>query len=381
MFLAVSAQAMAGTYMALFIVNTVGATPIELTVFMTVQAISGIALTWLFGNWLDRTASRLPLILSLVGMIVAYAVMAVNSDKLTMVFVALVPLGLGAAAFPQIFAGAKGSLDDAGPVLAAQGMAALRTASSLSWAIGPAAAAIVVALWGISAAFIGGAVCGVVALLLATSLRPHRRDRDVEPTAGMFRIAGPVFTALTLSTSAMFIGSTAMSVVTVTELKGTATDVGLLFSLCAAIEVPVMGWFIIRPIARATRGLLIVGFLCFAAYFAVNLLLPGVATLYWTQVLRAVAIGLLSVVGMQYIQELMPTRPGAASALFSNIANVSVLLSGLSTGTWAASFGYLSLFGLCAALCLAGAAIVAVIERDRSTGGPNPANGQATPAA
>lgn len=368
MFLAINAQAIAGSYMALFVVEAIGLTPLELAGFMTAQAVSGIWLTWIFGRWVDRSATRIPVVLSLLGMILAYATLSLTYDKAVVFGVALVPLGLSIAAFPLIFAGAKGSLDAAGSVIAARGMAALRMMSSLAWAVGPAIAAVLAAFWGYHGVLVGAAICGAIALALAVTLRPHRASiAQAPPDPRIWRIAGPVAIALTFSTAAMFIGGTALSIVTVQNLGGTPTDVGLLFSLCAAIEVPVMGFFVMRPMARASRGLLIAGFLCFSAYFFANMLVPGLPTLYVSQVLRAVAIGICSVVGMQYIQDLMPARPGAASALFSNIGNLAWLLSGLSAGTWAASFGFWSLFELCAGLTLAGAAIVAVFERRRVT--------------
>jgi SET family sugar efflux transporter-like MFS transporter len=364
MFLAILAQAMGGIYLSLFAVEQAGLAPLELTAFLTTSAVSGIVLTAIFGNWFDRTGSRLPLILSLSGTIVAYGIFAVTSDKAVLYAVALIPLGLGAASFPLIFAGAKEALETEDAALAAQGMAALRMMSSLAWAVGPAVAALLVALWGMPAAFAGGAVSGAVALALALPQRHHHpRSRKAVAEGMDFGLVGPGAIAMTLSTAAMFIGSTAMAIVTVRDLGGTATDVGLLFSICAAIEVPVMFYFVARPLHRAGRALLVAGFGIFAAYFVANLVIPGLATMYVSQILRAVAIGIVSVVGMQYIQELMPTRPGAAAALFSNTSNVAWLLSGLTTGTWAASFGYWSLFGLCAALLVAGGLAIALIAR------------------
>jgi SET family sugar efflux transporter-like MFS transporter len=367
MFLAINAQAIAGSYMALFAVAAIGLTPLELAAFMTAQAASGIGFTWLLGRWLDRTSSRTPVVLALIGMILAYAALSLTYDKAVVFGVALIPLGLSMAAFPLIFAGAKGSLDNAGAVAAARGMAALRMMSSLAWAVGPAIAALLAAFWGYHGVLVGAAGFAALALGLAMLLRPHPTGAELAPpNARLWRIAGPVAVALTLSTAAMFMGGTAASIVTVQNLGGTPTDVGLMFSLCAAIEVPVMGLFVIRPLARASRGLLIAGFLFFVAYFLANLLLPGLSTLYASQALRAAAIGILSVVGMQYVQELMPSRPGAAAALFSNIGNLASLIAGLGAGSWAASFGYWSLFDLCAGMTLAGAAIVALFGHNRA---------------
>ena len=175
-----------------------------------------------------------------------------------------------------------------------------------------------------------------------------------------WRAVWPAAVALTLFNTAMFMGSNALSIVTIGNLSGSETDVGLLFSLCAAIEVVVMGAFVIWPAHRGDRRVLLVGFVIFAAYFLSIILLPSLATLYWAQILRAVAIGVVNVVGMLHIQERMPRQAGGAAALFGNTVNAALLISGIGTGTWAQAYGYWSIFGLCAALSIAGGALFLV---------------------
>ncbi len=40
-------------------------TPLQLSIFLTLSAVSGIAITTLFGHWLDRSPSLWPLFASL----------------------------------------------------------------------------------------------------------------------------------------------------------------------------------------------------------------------------------------------------------------------------------------------------------------------------
>ncbi|RZI93162.1 MAG: MFS transporter, partial [Rubrivivax sp.] len=155
----------------------------------------------------------------------------------------------------------------------------------------------------------------------------------------------------------MFMGSNAMSIVVVREL-GSETDVGLLFSLCAALEVLVMGLFVVRPMAKVSVPLLVLGFVLFAAYFLMALVWPTLLSLYLGQVPRAAAIGILRVVGMAYVQQLLPGRAGVASALFGNTMSAGALLSGLGTGIFAEAFGYRAVFGVCLVLSLVGAAVL-----------------------
>ena len=66
---------------------------------------------------------------------------------------------------------------------------------------------------------------------------------------------------------AMFMGSIALSITLVERLGGNESDVGLLFSLCAALEVLVMGCFVIRPTRGSRKLWMLSGFALFALYF------------------------------------------------------------------------------------------------------------------
>lgn len=236
--------------------------------------------------------------------------------------------------------------------------------SSLSWAIGPAIGAGLVGLWSYPGVFVGAALFGAAALIgvFAGGLKlapPDGAEGNV--VSGIdWRSVWPAAVALTLFNTAMFMGSNALSIVTLSTLHGSEADVGLLFSLCAAIEVVVMGAFVVWPVHRGDRWLLLIGFTIFAAYFLSVVLLPTLATLYWAQILRAVAIGVVNVVGMLHIQERMPRHAGGAAALFGNTINAGLLISGVGTGTWAEAYGYWSIFGLCAALAIVGGALFVV---------------------
>lgn len=369
LFLSTLAQAMAGSYLALFAVTRVGMSPLELSGFLTASAVSGIIVTSVFGSWVDRRHSAVPLLLSLFGVIAGYGLLALTTDKMLLLVIALVPMGLAVAAFPLIFAAAKNRLDSEDGELAARGMAALRTLSSLAWAVGPALAALLITYWSYPGVFFGAALCGVLALvamravpaLPGTSAKPAA----VDPGHSVFRLAWPAATMLTLFMTAMFMGSNAMSIVTVRELSGSEADVGLLFSLCAAIEVLVMAVFIVRPLKRAGRGLVLIGLVVFAAYFLANLIVPSLTMMYLSQLLRAVGIAMVSVIGMQYLQELMPTRSGAAAALYANAGSVGWIVSALATGAWAQAFGYWSIFGLCAATLIAAAVLFQSVRQFR----------------
>jgi SET family sugar efflux transporter-like MFS transporter len=364
--LTVLAEAVGFSYMALLAVEKIGMSPLELSAFLTLSAISGIGVTTLFGHLHDKKPILWPLLLSMGAKILGFGLCAVLSQTWMLLAVALVLFGLSSASFALMFAMAKGYLDRVGGETVSRGMASLRMTSSLGWAIGPALGAALVAAWSFEGVYIGAALLALLALVVVLVSRikvvPADTGERQKITLDVLLAAAPAVIAMTAFHTAMFMGSNAMSIVVVRGL-GTETDVGLLFSLCAILEVVVMGLFVVRPMRKASVGLLAFGFLLFAAYFVMPLLWPTLLSLYLGQIPRAAGIGILSVVGMAYVQELLPGRAGIASALFGNTMSAGSLLSGLGTGLFAEVFGYWSIFGVCAVLCGIGGTVLFVPTR------------------
>ncbi len=382
MLLNVLSEAVGGSYLSLLAVQRVGMSALELGLFLTFSSLAGIGVSTLLGHLHDRKPARWPLLLTLVAKIIGFALAAIVEAPWMLFAIGVTLFALGNASFALLFAIAKGQLDHADAATSARGMAAMRLLTSLGWAIGPALGAMFVAFGAFPGVYAGAAALGLIALVtvLATGLTVMPGVAEVRPRLewAIVRQAAPAALALTMFHTAMFMASTAMAMVVVGGL-GTETDVGLLLSLCAGIEVVVMALFVVRPMKRVSHGLLIAGFLIFAAYFAVPLVLPTLAAFYFAQVLRAVAIAIISIVGMAYVQDLLPGRPGAAAALFSNTMSGGLLLSGLGTGFWAGAFGFWSVFGLAVALSLIGAAAIA-FGRHRSQAVPSAVSSGASAA-
>jgi SET family sugar efflux transporter-like MFS transporter len=356
--LAMIAEAMAGSYLALLAVEVVGMSPHELGAFLTVPAATGIAVTSLFGHLLDRKPVTWPLLVSLLSKAIGFWLCARLTETWMLVANAGILFGLGAASFSLLFAVAKGRLDQVGGATVSRGMAILRLVASLSWTIGPALGAVLVSQAGFSGVFLGAASLAALslAIVLVTRLKAVAGHAEQRPqlTFGVLLLAAPAILALSAFHTAMFMGSNAMSIVVAQDL-GTERDVGLLFSLCAGLEVIIMGAFVAWPGLSNRPVLLFVGFALFAAYFLMALVWPTLTSLYFGQLPRAAGIGIISIVGMALIQDMLPGRAGTASALFGNTISVGFLLSGLATGVWANAFGYWSLFWLCTGLCGLGA--------------------------
>jgi MFS transporter, SET family, sugar efflux transporter len=353
-------NAVGGSYLTLFLIDKAHLSAISLGVFLTVYSLSGMIISTSFGRWFDRTPSSIPLLLALAMTVSGYTLLSVTTNFYLLLLIATAPLGTSLAVFPQLFALAKGHLDRVGTDTAERGMAMMRATWSIAWAVGPALGAIVISLFDFRGVFLTAAICVVAATVIVASARVNALRPAVETSLklkssrGTIREAGFAASSLTFFHMAMFMGSIALPVVATHDLGGTKADVGLIFSVCAFLEVPVMFAFVLRPSAAGNRSWISAGFLAFMLYFLIITWSPSVSALLAAQVLRALGIGLISYQGISYMQALLPNKAGAAATLFSNTANLGFLLASLTTGEWAQAFGYRSMFLVCAFLSVLG---------------------------
>lgn len=352
-------------YIALFAVERAHMGPLALGIFLTVRAGGAIAMSTLFGAWFDRRPSLWPLLVALVAGGVGYALQTTTTDFVQLCLIAAVPLGMGAAAFPLIFAVARVQSTEANPLAVARSITLLRASFSLAWGVGPALGAIVVGEDNYNALFWVSALFSALAFLPLTLKRLPAAAPvgaiDVPP-----RLGAAVWLAassLTLFAVALGMGSVALPIAMTADFGGSKFDVGFAASLCALLEVFVMMAIAARPSYFLGYKGMRLGFIAMTLYLVAAALAPSADVLIWTQILRAIGIGLVTCIGISYLQDLMPTRVAAASVLYANTNQVGQLLAGVAAGAWAQAYDYHSLFWPCALICMGGMACLAAGRR------------------
>jgi MFS transporter, SET family, sugar efflux transporter len=353
------ADAMSGPYIVLFLVDQAHLSPLLLGVILTARALAGIAFATGLGGWVDRKTSVAPLLLALAGSAIGYASLGFTTNFALLLVIAAFPVAIGASAFSQSVALVRRRFEHASFHTASRALGVLRASWSLAWAIGPALGAVAVAAFGFRGVFFMSAGSALVALATLALVRAEPVSSDAghgirpKPENGGPAIA-LAFTGLALFHTAMFLGSIPLAIVMTTSLGGANSDVGWAYSLCAALEIVVMGAIIWRPLKRAERPAIVVGFAVFVAYFIALALARSIAAVLWAQILRAIGIGLVTYLGISFLHSFMPHRAGAAAALFSNAGQLGSVFAALSVGLLAQAFGYQSVFVACAILTAAG---------------------------
>ncbi|WP_433359592.1 MFS transporter [Actinoplanes sp. CA-142083] len=355
------ADSMANTYIVLFGADAVGLTPIQIGVWSSVFAVGGITIGWWLGRRFDRRPTRTYAIAVILLGAAGYALLPRVTNFLVLLLMAGTVLGAMGAAFPQVFSLGRAVL---GEGAAGQRSAPLlRSAWSLAWAVGPLLGALVLSRGGYSwLMWTAAAVFLAAALTLFLVPRPG----TVEVTASSAGGTPVLLTvSVTLFFAAMFAGGLALPLFVTRGLHQQPASVGVLFSVCAAVEVVATLGLAAVPARVSQRALILGGFGTFVGYYALTVVSSGMLMLVAGQVLRGVGIAIVGAAGIRYFQDLLAPATGRATTLFANAATAGLLVSGIVSGATVEHFGYQATLLLCAVVAAVGGVAFAAGSRSR----------------
>jgi SET family sugar efflux transporter-like MFS transporter len=359
------ADSMVSTYLVLFGADVVGLSPPQIGVWFSVFAVAGITIGWWLGRLFDRRPARTYAIVVTLLAAAGYVLLPQVSSFLVLLLMAATVLGAMGAAFPQLFALARAVL---GEGTAGQRSAPLlRSAWSLAWAVGPLLGALVLSRGGYSwLMWTSGAVFLASALTVLVVPRPGPAAvSDSSPGRTPVLLTASV----TLFFTAMFAGGLALPLFVTRALHQQPASVGVLFSVCAAVEVAATLGLAALPARVSQRFLILAGFGCLACYHALTVVASGMPLLIVGQVLRGVGIAIVGAAGIRYFQDLLAPATGRATTLFANASTAGLLVSGILSGLAVEHFGYRTTLLLCAATAALGGVAFTLGSRRRAETG------------
>ncbi|MCK2212234.1 MFS transporter [Actinomadura sp. ATCC 31491] len=369
------AESMAGPYLVLFGARRAHLTAFQIGVFVSATAVSGMLVSHWLGRRYDRAPSRWPAVAAAAVAGAGYLLLTGVRAYWLLLVVAVLFLGAQQAAFPQLFAMHRGHVEG-GSAMPGGGTPLLRSAWSLAWAAGPVAGGALMAWRGFDALLpataLGLALTTLAVLLLPAPPRPAPTS---DPTSGA--PSAPVAAGGTTGRSglwaavgafmvfhtAMFAGSVALPLYVTEDLGRPAGDVGLMFSVCALVEIPAALALLLLPARRRHGWVILAGMALFAGYFALAAAATTVLALVLAQVARGVAIAVVGALGITYVQDALPGAAGRATTLFANAVTAGSLVSGVAAGTVAQALGYRWALAGCAVLAALACALFALAER------------------
>jgi SET family sugar efflux transporter-like MFS transporter len=168
-----------------------------------------------------------------------------------------------------------------------------------------------------------------------------------------------VTAGFTLFHTAMLSGSVALPLYVTRTLTRPDSDVGLLFSICALVEIPAALSMMLLP-ARIGKGRMIpLGMLLLGAYFLLVATGSSMPLLIGAQLARGVALAVVGALGITYMQDLLPRATGRATTMFANTLTIGSLISGVLAGATAEALGSRAALLLCGLLSIVGCVLFA----------------------
>jgi SET family sugar efflux transporter-like MFS transporter len=344
------ADSMVNSYIVLFGADVVGLTPLQIGVWSSVFAIGGITLGWWLGWLFDRRPARsYAIVVTLLGS-AGYVLLPRVSSFLVLLLMAGTVLGAVGAAFPQLFALARAVL---GEGAAGQRSAPLlRSAWSLAWAVGPLLGALVLSRGGSS-----WLLWTAAGMFLASAMTVVGVPRPGPVAVANSSPGGtPVLltVSVTLFFTAVFAGGLVLPLFVTRALHQQPASVGVLFSVCAAVEVVATLGLAVVPARVGQRALILGGFGSLVGYHALTVVSSGMLMLLIGQVLRGVGIAIVAGAGIRYFQDLLAPATGRATTLFANASTAGILVSGILAGGAVEHVGYRTTLLLCGVAALVG---------------------------
>ena len=348
---------------SLFIVEELGASPMMLSLYMTLAVSSSVIVSQFIAKRSDTHWNRKTiLIVSLASYLILVASFTVIRDYWLAITMAVVFGSVSGASFGQLFALGR-EYGDRHVANSTSFLAKMRAGLAIAWVFGPPAAFMLKAQFGFSAACAVSAITVSIAILIIAKLIPDNVVTKEERTAttvenrplGRMVVFYCFIIVCAFSANNLYI--TSMPLYLSQELQVDVSWLGLMFGMAAACEIPVMLGAGKMADELGTTRVMTLGVISGAMFFLVMLSTTSFTGMLIAQILNGFFIGVCATLGMVALQDMMKDRLGTASTLFSNMLNISVLVSSVLVGIVGELYNYYSALYL----CFIGAVIAAVL--------------------
>ncbi|WP_165387796.1 sugar efflux transporter [Vibrio vulnificus] len=339
---------------SLFLVEQLNASPMMLSLYMVVAVISSVSVSQVIAGKSDRGWQRKTILLISVScqLVTVVSFIFIREYWIAIAVVALLG-SISGAAFGQLFALGR-EYGDKYVTDSASFVSTMRAGIAIAWVFGPPLAFLLKAAYGFEASFTVAAIVIALSILVIFRGIPNvERNLRVEKepsraNGGWVSSVNPLvfiyclIIVLAFAANNLYIVS--MPLYLSQELKVDANWLGVLFGVAALCEIPVMLWA--GKLGRRWSALTImkVGIASGVLFYSVMLVATNYTHLIVAQILNGIFIGTCATLGMVVMQDMMKDKLGTASTLFSNMLQLSMLVSSLSVGIVGELFNYYSSF-------------------------------------
>jgi SET family sugar efflux transporter-like MFS transporter len=348
-------------YLSLYLTEDFGMSAGAFGVLMAVSSISGVVVNSLIAKRSDSGLDRKWIIIvATISAALGYASYLVFHNFFVLLIVVSLFNGLAAPAIPQIYAYAQEAANASKSDDKTFAMSTLRSLVSLGFLVGPLVGTLILGAVGYNGLFVGtAAIYLTIASLVFFFLQKRKvvkssnrnsksigtsslRNRQIiQPLIAFIFLFG--VNAINMIITPLFI---------VNELQGTHTDVGLVVSVCAGLEIPIM--LVLGALGRKISNHTLMIYGCFIAviYYTILSFSTDSWQLIAAQLLQATFVAIVMGNGLSYFTEMLPNSPGLAATIYSNGSTIGRLVGTLGGGFIAQFVGFRHVYWVCLALAI-----------------------------
>lgn len=330
-------------------------------VFIALSSISGVVVNSIIAKRSDSGMDRKwVIIISMLSSAFGYASYLVFHNFFLLLITVSFFNGLGAASMPQIYAYAQESANEIKSDDKAFAMSALRSLFSLGFLIGPLGGTLILEFMGYRGLFLGTStiflIIGSIVFLFLKKRKVIQKNVDNKQSKDTSRLKNRdimlPFIALTFLFAVNAINGINTPLFIVNDLHGTHVNVGVVVSISAGLEIPIM--LVLGALVKRVTNhtLMICGCFVSVAYYGIL----GISTHQWqlivAQLLQATSVAILFGNGLSYFAELLPDSPGLSATMYSNGSTIGKLAGNLGGGIIAQLAGYRIVNWVCLAIVI-----------------------------
>ncbi|WP_431086711.1 sugar efflux transporter [Paenibacillus sp. 8b26] len=359
-------------FLAVYFTTTLGVSVGTFGVFTAVTLICGIWLSSLIAKRSDTGLDRKQiLVICTLFNAIAFAGYLVIQNFYVLFVYMTVFTAMGAPGMPQLFASAREAVDRSEAADHTFANSTLRSMFSLGFITGPLLGSFLIAHTGFKGIFIGTtSIFILIAILLFCFIKqsPSQLKSKNQLLLHHIKLHKNIeilipFSVLTLLYVSHWMNSLNISLFIIHNLKGDMSDVALVSSICAVLEIPLMIMLGVLAAKYSNRLLVFWGAITGVVYYLLVLMSTEMWQLLVGQLLLAFFVAVISAIGISYMQDLLPSLPGYASTLYSNATTIGRLVGSLMGGLTAQWMGYRNTYWVCLALILCSLGLLAISKK------------------
>jgi len=336
-------------YLSLYSTEEIGMSAGGFGIFMAISSLSGVLMNSYIAKCSDSGINRKRIIvIAMLSSALGYSSYLIFDSYFLLLIMVTLFNGIGAAAMPQIFAFAQESANTSKTDDKTFALSTLRSLVSLGFLIGPLIGTIILSAAGYSGLFLGtSAIFLFIASLVFFFLQnqnntlqgKNHNGKTSVPLLKSKEVKYP-FIAFILLFAVNAINAINTPLFIVNELNGSYAEVGIVVSVCAGLEIPIMISLGALSSRITNHSLMIIS--CFIA--GIYFLVLTIATHSWiliaAQLIQAIFVAIVMGNGLSYFTDLMPNSPGISATIYSNGSTIGRLVGNLGGGLIATFIGF-----------------------------------------